>query len=340
MFASIASIAQSVLYEGYVLWPYRRSALKNQRRWTFGGVYPRSYSEAGHDDDPWLMRTECLVETTAHTELDITIRFLHVVERRVARIEQHGPVFVDSLAIGGVSYASWQEAAEREITVPRVRILHAEDGAPMHVPITLHTGVVCERLGESKGPPAGMLVRRWKGISGAIDVSVHRIARGVHKIRVDVANDSPWAGEPREAVLERTLVSTHTVLAARRGAFVSRTDPPPALRAEADECKSIGAWPVLIGVVPHRDLMLSAPIILPDYPEAATESSGDFFDGAEIDQLLVLSVLSMTEDEQRQMRETDPRTRAILDRCHSMSPDDLRRLHGVTREVRSTEVRA
>src|SRR5215471_17608796 len=84
MFASIAAIAQSVLYAGYVLWPYQRPALKNQRRWTFGGVYPRSYSEAGHDDDAWLMRTECLVETTAHTELDLTIRFLHVVDRRVA----------------------------------------------------------------------------------------------------------------------------------------------------------------------------------------------------------------------------------------------------------------
>src|SRR5262245_46897504 len=100
MFASIAAIAQSVLYEGYVLWPYRRSTLKNQRRWTVGGVYPRLYSEAGHDDDAWLMRTECLVETTPHTELDITIRFLHVVDRRVARMEPHGAVFVDSLTIG------------------------------------------------------------------------------------------------------------------------------------------------------------------------------------------------------------------------------------------------
>ena len=42
----IRAIADAVLYEGYVLWPYRRSALKNTQRWTFGGVYPRAHAEA------------------------------------------------------------------------------------------------------------------------------------------------------------------------------------------------------------------------------------------------------------------------------------------------------
>ena len=47
----VEEIAAAVLYEGYILWPYRRSALKNQRRFTFGGVYPPAHSEA-HADDP------------------------------------------------------------------------------------------------------------------------------------------------------------------------------------------------------------------------------------------------------------------------------------------------
>jgi hypothetical protein len=35
----VAAIARAVLYEGYVLWPYRRSALKNAQRFTFGSLY-------------------------------------------------------------------------------------------------------------------------------------------------------------------------------------------------------------------------------------------------------------------------------------------------------------
>lgn len=340
MIDSVAAIAQSVLYEGYVLWPYRRSALKNQRRWTFGGVYPRAYSEAGHDDDAWLMRTECLVETTSRTELDIVVRFLHVVDRRVARLERQGPVLVDSLTVAGITHVAWQEAAEREIVIPTVRIDDRDVPTPMHVPIVIAGGVSCERLIETDGSLAGMFVRHWKGISAAIDISIRRVARDVHKLRIDITNDSSWAGERRDTVLERALISTHTILAARHGAFVSSADPPIVHREQAAKCKNVGAWPVLVGAAPSRDVMLSAPIILSDYPEVAPESSGDFFDGAEIDQLLVLSVLSMTDEEKQQMRETDPRTRAILERCQAMSPDDLRRLHGITREVRAAEIKA
>jgi hypothetical protein len=83
--------------------------------------------------------------------------------------------------------------------------------------------------------------------------------------------------------------------------------------------------------------MLSSPIILPDYPRVAQESSTDFFDSAEIDQLLVLSVLSMTDEEQRQMREADARTRTLLDHCRSLSPTDMARLHGATRSLGESE---
>ena len=59
----VRRIADAVLYEGYVLWPYRRSALKNQRRWTFGGVHPREHAER-HPDDRWRMETQVLVEAS------------------------------------------------------------------------------------------------------------------------------------------------------------------------------------------------------------------------------------------------------------------------------------
>ena len=85
----VEKIAAAVLYEGYVLWPYRRSAQKNQRRWTFGGVYPRAYSEAEGGNDPWLMQTQCLVIGEKPT-VEVKVRFLHVVERKVAKLRGAG----------------------------------------------------------------------------------------------------------------------------------------------------------------------------------------------------------------------------------------------------------
>ena len=40
MSADLRKLADTILYEGYILWPYRRSALKNRKRWTFGCVFP------------------------------------------------------------------------------------------------------------------------------------------------------------------------------------------------------------------------------------------------------------------------------------------------------------
>src|SRR5687768_7915879 len=94
-------IADAVLYEGYVLWPYRKSAAKNQRRWTFGGVYPRGHSEA-HPDDRATMQTQCLVEG-ADPRIEVVVRFLHVVERRVTSEGRH----VDELVVDGERYVAW-----------------------------------------------------------------------------------------------------------------------------------------------------------------------------------------------------------------------------------------
>src|SRR6478672_1715732 len=112
----VRAIADAVLYEGYILWPYRRSALKNQRRWTFGGVYPRGHS-AAHPDDPWTMRTECLLEGGADATVEVRVRFLHVVTRRVGRAAGDGLELVDELEVAGERHVAWEEAVEREIAV-------------------------------------------------------------------------------------------------------------------------------------------------------------------------------------------------------------------------------
>ena len=42
---AVEKIANAVLYEGYMLYPYRPSAVKNQQRFNFGVLYPREYCE-------------------------------------------------------------------------------------------------------------------------------------------------------------------------------------------------------------------------------------------------------------------------------------------------------
>ena len=134
------------------------------------------------------------------------------------------------------------------------------------------------------------------------------------RLTVTIRNTTPWTGGDREEALRHTMCSTHTIL--RGGRFVSAT--------EADGCLNLGTWPVLVG----EDTMLSSPIILEDHPRIAPESPGDLFDGGEIDGLLALNILALTDYEKAEMRATDPRTREILERTEGLTQEQLLRLSG------------
>ena len=327
-----AKIAEAVLYEGYLLWPYRRSATKNQKRWTFGGVYPRAWSEARAPDDPWWMQSELLVEAEGDATLRVRVRFLHVVERRVARRVGTSLEFVDELTVGDERYLSWQEAVEREVEVralPLAELLVA----PHRVELDVDAKTTEEGLGE-----AGAIVRDWEALRGAVEVALERLAPALFRLTVRVENTTPWTDGDRESALARTLCSTHAVIDAEGAAFVSLTDPPDELRAAAEACENVGVWPVLVGEEGSRESVLCSPIILPDYPQIAPESPGDLFDSTEIDGLLILSVLGLTDEEKEEMRASDPRGREILERATSLPPEQLVKLHGAIRDFRPTEV--
>ena len=77
--------------------------------------------------------------------------------------------------------------------------------------------------------------------------------------------------------------------------------------------------------------MLSSPIILYDYPQVAPESPGDLFDGAEIDEILSLRILTLTDEEKAEMRRSDDRARRILERTETLPPEHFMKLHGTLR---------
>ncbi|HST20797.1 MAG TPA: hypothetical protein VLR90_06760, partial [Blastocatellia bacterium] len=133
------------------------------------------------------------------------------------------------------------------------------------------------------------------------------------------------------------LVSTHTILSVREGEFVSSLDPPDEFRDAVAHCNNIGTWPVLVGDEGERGVMLSSPIILYDYPQIAPESSGDLFDGTEIDEILTLRIMTLTDEEKREMRSVDERARKILERTETLPAEQLMKMHGAVRGLRPVD---
>ena len=132
-----------------------------------------------------------------------------------------------------------------------------------------------------------------------------------------------------------SMLSTHTILTITGGEFVSMIDPPFEYRDAVDACRNIRTFPVLAGPEGQRDCILSSPIILYDYPQIAPESSGDLFDGTEIDEILSLRIMTMTEDEKNEMRQSDERARQMLERTDNMPAEQFMKLHGALRGLRA-----
>ncbi|HEV7857674.1 MAG TPA: hypothetical protein VGO91_03420, partial [Pyrinomonadaceae bacterium] len=159
----------------------------------------------------------------------------------------------------------------------------------------------------------------------------------VFKVAVRILNLTPLdnaKSRSRDDALMRSLVSTHTILAVRDGEFVSLLEPPEAFREMAAACRNVGTWPVMAGEEGERDCMLSSPIILYDYPQIAPESAGDLFDGTEIDEILTLRIMTLTDAEKREMRGVDERARRILERTETLPLEQMMKLHGAMRRPR------
>jgi hypothetical protein len=156
------------------------------------------------------------------------------------------------------------------------------------------------------------------------------------KVAVTVANTTPWhvGPVPRTDAMAASLVAVHTMLAVDGGTFVSLLDPPDGAAEAARGCRSDGTYPVLVG---DETVVLSSPIILYDHPEVAEQSPGDLFDATEIDEILALRVMTLTDAEKAEARGTDARSAAIIDRCDTLSPEAMERLHGQMLPVQPME---
>jgi hypothetical protein len=338
----VERVANAVLCEGYILYPYR-PALKNRQRWTFGGLYPEIFCRGLIGADSARNQTECLVHGNSDATLNVAVRFLQLTARQVGAFEPPlrqwpqtpEPDFrrMEVLQIGDRQYYSWQEAEERNFATGRVALAEMLAG-PMRREFVFPGQRYLEPLNDAVGNVAGVLERRKLTVQAGVEVQAAPVAADLYRVTVRVVNDTPAdAGDvpTRDEALLRTLVAAHSILEVDGGDFVSLFDPPPAWRAAAAACRNVGTWPVLVGAPGETTTMLSAPIILYDYPQVAPESPGDFFDGTEIDEMLTLRILTLTDDEKQAAALVDARARALLARTEALGCTNLAQLHGVMR---------
>jgi hypothetical protein len=311
---AVEQIADAVLYEGYILYPYRMSAVKNRQRFNFGVLYPREYCEVQSGSDTWEMRTECLVLGGASTTIEVKVRFLQMVVRPpILAGAGFQPALVACEDAG--SHHPWQEGRERDVSTP---------------PCSLESLVLSpyrQEFAFTDAENAEMLEGELVLAAVHLDESLYRLTLSV----CNVARLERAASLSRDQVLLRSLVSVHSILHVAGGEFISSFDPPEHLKPAVAACQNTGCWPVLVGDQGQRDLVLSAPIILYDYPQIAPESPGDLFDGTEIDEILALRILTMTDAEKVEVRNGDDRARRILERTEMLPPEHFQKLHGALR---------
>jgi hypothetical protein len=335
-------VADAVLYEGYVLYPYRASSGKNQVRFQFGVVAPEEYCRGeGRGSESHEMQTECLVEPGADPRIDLKVRCLQLQARTLEEAVGTTPETfrpVEFMDVGGELLVAWDEGVEREMEVNDIALLDLVRDGGRRIDFAIPEGCDVEEI-RPAGEFRGRLTRRRWPIVAVVLLSAERLEpEGLLRLRVRIENRTPWPESTppgREEALRRSLLSAHTLLAVRDGGFVSLLDPPPEAAPAVAGCANLRTWPVLVGPEESRDLVLSSPIILYDHPAIAPESQGDLCDATEIDEILTLRIMTLTDEEKREARGTDPRARRIVDRADAIPDEIFERLHGAVRSLRS-----
>jgi hypothetical protein len=324
---SVRGVADAVLYEGYLLYPYRSTSSKNSVRWQFGVLAPPDAASVIGEESG--MSTSCLLRPAAEAAVEVYVRCLQLQARGVERaVGDGGFVPVAELDVDGTPWLSWDEAVDREVAYGPVRL--ADLGEEATLALAVGGGEDVELLRDASGAVVGRVVRRRARLQGDLRLSARSDG---DLVALSVAVDNTTASTAtREEATRHSFIGAHVMLVASDAAFVSMIDPPTDASQAAARCEQHRCWPVLAGSPGDTDVVLGLPIILYDYPEVAPQSAGALFDATEIDEILTLRVMTLTEQEKAEARATDAHAAAIIDRCDSMTPEQMQALHGILRD--------
>jgi hypothetical protein len=303
---TLQQVADSVLFEGYMLYPYRPSAIKNRKRFNFGTLWPREYAEAQKPEEAWSFHSEMLIEAGASCSLNLRLRFLQLLSSDPA--DPH----------------SWEYGVVRARTIAHIRLSELQSQQTIILVFTDFAPE--EKAPESIQVPTAPCFAK-------IELQAELLRNTLSKLKITISNETPSSDtwEPSFPPQSQAFTSAHLLANVEDGAFVSLLETPPSITEDATSCSSRGVFPVLIGEAGDRSTMLCSPIILYDYPAIAPESAANFCDGTEMDEMLALRVLTLTEAEKQEMRVADPHSRAILERTENLPEAHLMKLHGAIR---------
>lgn len=332
-FADARAIADAVMLEGYVLYPYRASATKNRMRWQWGVLFPPSYAASHGEAD--RMSAEVVVDPAPADRLRLEIRFLRIDHRRVQAGRDGRYRDVERLETTEAVHVGWDEGEARAVSLdlPWDELLAAPVSHDVDLPAARREEPIVEQ-----GKPIGRLVHEMLALRLRVRVSATPLdgPYGAVRLRVEVANDTAFTGAEtadREQAMRASAAATHALLGLSSGSMLSSSAPPQWAAPAVAGCRHERCWPVLVGGSDRSHVVLVSPIILDDNPGIAPESPLPLYDGTEIDEILTLRTMTMTEQEKREARGTDPRSAALIDAVDGLPAEVLERLHGAIRSL-------
>ena len=336
----LENLTSTLLYEGYSLYPYYRSAVKNQKPIPFGVVFPKQYNE--HNEHAHsIMQTECIVQEN-DALINIQVRFLHLITIKIFEAENKNkesfqPVY--SLNVNNKYYQYGWQTIERKIDAGALLIsdLIEEKTIRFHFDKSEEE----EIIDDEHNNIAGKKINFLSAINGTIIIHAVLLKdlQNSFKITVQILNNTPIENAnslTRDDILTQSFLSTHTILNAKNGKFISHQDPDEQYKQVIDKCENPHCYPILIDV--DDTILLSSPIALYDHPQINPLSSGDLFDSTEIEEALLLHVGMLSEDEQNRIGQTDEKLKAMLNKVNNLTPQELINFHSYLKQEEENQI--
>ncbi len=316
----LENLTKTVLYEGYSIFPYHRTSVKNLKPIPFGVIYPEQY-HSHHLNAPARMKTECIVNAQKNTVVNITVRFLHLITTKIfQQIDNENTSFPDE---------GWQ-TIERQINSGDL-IISEIIGNKKVFPIDFDSIEEDKNIYDQNNVLKEKQSNSVLKITGNVVIEAFSVENidNTFRISIIVSNDTSLITAEsisRDEVFQQSFLSTNTILKVNNGAFVSDQNPSEELKEIVAQCEKIGTWPILIDE--SNTTMLSSPIILYDYPKINAHSKLDLFDSLEIEEMLILQLSAMSDSEKQQIAERDGKMREMLDKASQVTSEELLNLHG------------
>jgi hypothetical protein len=326
--AILENITHTLLYEGYSLYPYHRSAIKNQKPVPFGVVFPQNYNTCNKHAH-YRMQTQCIVTGSDDPLIHINVRFLHLKKTELFEdIPEEDFVPINNVHAKSSSYQAGWQTIERSISTGDLQISQLIKNKKV-IPVEFGEMHDSEYVYDESTAVAAKQISSLREIKGAVIIEATPAGRqNTFRITVTVINTTPVENAEqvaRDEVLSQSFLSTHIILQAADASFISHQNPGEKWEALIAGCENINTWPILIGE--SNTILLSSPIILYDYPQINPKSSGDLFDSTEIEEALLLHVALLSDDEKQRIAQGDEKLQAMLDKVSQVTPEELINFH-------------